>query len=393
MPLDFPTSPTNGQVYDNWIYSTAKGAWQSKPLTPAKTLVSSTAPSSPAVGDQWFNSNDGTLYIYYNDGNTSQWVESRSPITADGYKSPNYVINGAFDIWQRGTSISSSGGSVGADMWREYTDSGSGTQAIDTADYPEGLPAQSYRFTAGANSTNWSLFQIIESANCAPIVGKTVTVSLYLESSVARTIRVNLSSSTTVDAAWTGSWANFATQDFSVGTTWARYSFTATVPSTAKTLQVGISSNGANIANGTIIKVAGVQLEEGVSATRFRRNANSIAEELATCQRYYYRIVATNLYGQMGIGIAEASNQATIMVKNPVTMRVPATAVEHSGTGVWDSVNFYTVNTLTLKSGHSSRENSVVTIVVGANPLPQFRPYFLIGGNNVASYVGFSAEL
>lgn len=393
MPLDFPTSPTNGQQYDNWIYSTAKGAWQSKPLTPAKTLVSATPPASPSVGDQWFNSNDGNLFIYYNDGNTSQWVESRAPITADGYKSPNYLINGAFDVWQRGTSISASGGSVGVDMWREYTDSGSGTQAIDTSDYPEGLPAQSYRFTATAASTNWSLFQLIESANCAPIIGKTVTISLYLESSVARTIRVNLGVSTTVDALWTGAWTNIASQDFSVGTTWARYSFTTTIPATARTIQVGVSSNGANIANGTIIKVAGVQLEEGVSATRFRRNTPSIQAELAACQRYYYRITATNLYGQMGMGIADASNQATIMVKNPVTLRVPATAVEHSGTGVWDSVNFYTVNSAVLKSGHSSRENSVVTITVAANPLFQFRPYFLIGGNNVASYIGFGAEL
>lgn len=30
--LDFPSSPTDGQVFDNWIYSSSKGAWQSKPV-------------------------------------------------------------------------------------------------------------------------------------------------------------------------------------------------------------------------------------------------------------------------------------------------------------------------------------------------------------------------
>jgi hypothetical protein len=36
---------------------------------------SSAAPSSPTEGDEWLNSNDGALYKYINDGNSSQWVE------------------------------------------------------------------------------------------------------------------------------------------------------------------------------------------------------------------------------------------------------------------------------------------------------------------------------
>lgn len=37
--------------------------------------VSATAPSSPVAGDCWYDSVDGTLYVYYNDGDSSQWVE------------------------------------------------------------------------------------------------------------------------------------------------------------------------------------------------------------------------------------------------------------------------------------------------------------------------------
>lgn len=40
----------------------------------ASVTVSATAPSSPSAGDMWWNSTYGILYIYYNDGNTSQWV-------------------------------------------------------------------------------------------------------------------------------------------------------------------------------------------------------------------------------------------------------------------------------------------------------------------------------
>lgn len=45
---------------------------------------SNTAPSSPSVGDLWFNTDDGTLAVYYNDGDTSQWVVTSGVAGADG---------------------------------------------------------------------------------------------------------------------------------------------------------------------------------------------------------------------------------------------------------------------------------------------------------------------
>ena len=38
--------------------------------------VSSGAPSTQTQGDLWYDSDDGRLFIYYNDGNTSQWVDA-----------------------------------------------------------------------------------------------------------------------------------------------------------------------------------------------------------------------------------------------------------------------------------------------------------------------------
>jgi hypothetical protein len=37
--------------------------------------ISDTAPSSPAEGSAWFDSTTGFTYIYYNDGNSTQWVQ------------------------------------------------------------------------------------------------------------------------------------------------------------------------------------------------------------------------------------------------------------------------------------------------------------------------------
>lgn len=45
------------------------------PAGPGSYTVSATPPVSPSVNSVWFNSDDGRTYIYYNDGNTTQWVE------------------------------------------------------------------------------------------------------------------------------------------------------------------------------------------------------------------------------------------------------------------------------------------------------------------------------
>lgn len=84
MALNFPNSPQtndtvsfNGKVYkwdgEKWISLT--------PLTSSTT--SDTAPLTPAVGDLWFNSTNLTLYIYYDDGDSQQWVNAAGGIVVE----------------------------------------------------------------------------------------------------------------------------------------------------------------------------------------------------------------------------------------------------------------------------------------------------------------------
>lgn len=55
----------------------------------ASVTVSDNAPSSPSNGDLWFESDTGITYVYYDDGDTQQWVEVGSAGLAvsgsDGY--------------------------------------------------------------------------------------------------------------------------------------------------------------------------------------------------------------------------------------------------------------------------------------------------------------------
>jgi hypothetical protein len=74
----FPTSPaTNDTLTINgtsYIYDGSK--WK---VVGANGLTSSaTAPSSPNVGDQWFDTTDGILFAYMTDGTDSDWIDISS---------------------------------------------------------------------------------------------------------------------------------------------------------------------------------------------------------------------------------------------------------------------------------------------------------------------------
>jgi microcystin-dependent protein len=75
MALDFPSSPTDGQAYGNYVWSASSGVWKAKPSSPTVIVTSPTAPTDPNPGDVWMSSNDGVSFTYYADGTSSQWIE------------------------------------------------------------------------------------------------------------------------------------------------------------------------------------------------------------------------------------------------------------------------------------------------------------------------------
>jgi hypothetical protein len=75
------TAPTDGQAL---VWSQASTRWQPGTVAggggAAAVTMSDTPPASPAVGQGWWNSADATgggqLYLWFNDGTSSQWVPS-----------------------------------------------------------------------------------------------------------------------------------------------------------------------------------------------------------------------------------------------------------------------------------------------------------------------------
>jgi len=60
---------------DGNIYGRKNGSWVVVPSGGgAGVVISATPPASPTVGELWWDSTGGQLYIYYNDGTSTQWV-------------------------------------------------------------------------------------------------------------------------------------------------------------------------------------------------------------------------------------------------------------------------------------------------------------------------------
>ena len=84
MPYQFKNNPSNADKFTlngvTYIYNSAKGVWKDISVGTSPPVTSSdTAPANPSAGDLWYRTDDSTLYVYYNDGSSSQWVGVSGP--------------------------------------------------------------------------------------------------------------------------------------------------------------------------------------------------------------------------------------------------------------------------------------------------------------------------
>lgn len=351
MPLDFPASPTDGQIYGNWVYSTVKGAWKAKPLTPGQAQISATAPANPNSGDQWYNSNDGVLYIYYNDGNTSQWVESRSAITSDGYYSPNYIINGAFEINQRAFTSTTTPGAFTFDRW--YPAFSGSTVTCSSQTFTPGTisnaqvePTNYVRIVqSGATGAGNYVQYDQKIEDVRTLAGQSVTVSFWARVATGTAVvGVNLTqdfgtggsayvdyySTVTVNSSWTRYSVQFNLLSTTGKTIGSSSNVRLALWTSAGSSYTGLFGNALGLQNNTF-EFWGVQVEQGVVAMPFRRNANSIQGELAACQRYYIRFVdVTGVRTVYGSSVWQASTVNNGIINLPVQMRRTPTVTASS---------------------------------------------------------------
>ena len=373
-------------------------------MTPKSTvttkgdLVAATAASTPArlaVG------NNGETLVA--DSSTSTGLRYQGSTPAG----KNAVINGAFDVWQRGTSFAATVGATtyGADRWLCGSDAGTPWTFSRQSSGLTGVQyATRVQRTAGSTSTTIAnLINAFESANSIPFAGQTVTLSFYARaganySATSSALNYRLVSGTgtdqsaiTIGGSWTGS-TNLINTTATLTTTWQRFTTTVAVGSTATQLGLwfytaGVGTAGAN----DYYEITGVQLELGSVATAFARNGATIQGELAACQRYYFRRTSlawpellSNSAGAFSTTIAMA------YIQPPVPLRTEPTSMDASNVSF---LNYAEVGATLSSFVLSSRSTESVILCYGtASGFTQGQ-----GGTfqSTASggYLGFSAEL
>jgi hypothetical protein len=321
----------------------------------------------------------------------------------------NAIINGAFDIWQRGTSFATpASGSYTADRTIFVNNGAGAAYTISRENNPVGSvigrdePEFFYRYnqtTAGTGGTlNFPYAQRVE--NVRLLAGKTVTLSAYIKTDSPRTSSLRISF--TAGSGGSGVPSALIGPSFTTSTSWERYSFTTTIP----------NFSGAVIGTGNFMSVLveadnnitqtfdiwGVQLEEGSVANDFRRNANSIQGELAACQRYFYRATNTsenaNSLEFVCIGQNYATTASVYMIRLPVEMRSsPTLAVSSTSHFVTSNSTFGNVSLSSLAlttSGTTKRvarlDTSVASGLVAGN-------ITFLTSNNASGTLDLNAEL
>ena len=139
--------------------------------------------------------------------------------------------------------------------------------------------------------------------------------------------------------------------------------------------------------------ITGCKLEVGSVATPFRHE--SMAENLAKCHRYYYRIPAGNTYQRFGTGQNSSTTLCRMTPIFPVEMRVTPT-IDTTGTaanyGVYEAGSVKTCTAIPVLSSSQST-NKIAEVYFTTNSLTAGRGAACLANNNNTVYLGYNAEL
>jgi len=314
----------------------------------------------------------------------------------------NKIVNGNFDVWQRGTNFPAMANyDFCADRWQPMFD-GTGVviaaSALNVVIPFNGFLKSTYalRYNCTANGTGASYRRLITKLEgVGTLQGKTVTFSARLAASTPLSVRIGFNQDFGTGGApsvTVGAYSGYQTVS-STGI----YSWTVTLPSIAgKTL--GTNGNDClwviidmPVGSTYYMDMGEIQLEEGSTATAFEQRP--VAVETMLCQRYFWRTggVVGAFYGSAA---NLSTNTAGVYFPHPVRMRaIPTVTV--SAASDW-YVRNYTNDTsyaaTTIPAAVPTAEGTLVKMAIGTASLTAGGGASLVPAVSSAT-ISFSSEL
>ena len=326
----------------------------------------------------------------------------------------NLLINGGFDVWQRGTTFSSETTSAHyytADRWMVYRSSNSYTSTtresfnVGQSEVP-GNPSHFLRLSnvPDADTTWLEIAQHVEDAT--QFSDKWVTLSFWM--------RANQPQENNEDY-WSfqyffgsggspsSSYQVAMTPKFDIDTTWRYYEFPVyladiqgkTLGTDGKhtsSLKVQLLRDSA-VGADTYYDIANMQLEFGRGATPFEKR--SYGEELALCQRYYHLYLDsdTNSSDQAPTTPAVVYNSTSLIwcpIQHPLPMRIPPSLDKVEGSD--DFRVFYNNTNAAVNAIVLSRNSPLVTAIYFTGASGTQGTACWLRGNHADAKIGFAAE-
>jgi hypothetical protein len=264
----------------------------------------------------------------------------------------NALINGNFDIWQRGTSITSSGNYINSDdryvvdRWNLLSEANNTVNVSqETSIIPDGS-IYSCKSTVQTANKKWGFLQILEAKDSKKLTNKNVSLSFQARttSGQIRHLRAAvLSWSSTADSVtsdvvsvwgaegtnptWASNWTaeNTAT-DLSITNSFATYTIENIAVDTASMANVAVFIwvDDADGASSDVLYLSQVKLEVGTKATGYRYE--NIQDTFGKCSRYF------TLWGEHSFGRWASSSSVEMMQAYQYEMRTTATISLYSTT-------------------------------------------------------------
>lgn len=313
----------------------------------------------------------------------------------------NYVINGAFDFWQRTTdSTDVNTASYKSDRFFLYTNGGSAGNIRQLEDAPAAEPILKYctefdltTTTADGSNRTHRIIQRIESVFGRQMAGKTGSVSFWVKSTDFDTMQVELltadveddfSASTqfyTTDVVFTddGSWQKVVVTGISISSVAGRG------------IELRLFSKNPSGGGATNLRVTGIQFYLGDAEQEFSWAGRDYIEEEEFCQRFYIRFdtadgSTSKVWGAGRAGAGGSNHQ--VYCAFPVRMRaIPTTEV--SGANFTSLDDSGTSAAASLSSSQNSVDSARIFMSSGTHTV----------GNGIVAYVSstdfiaFNSEL
>lgn len=323
-----------------------------------------------------------------------------------GLQFRNKLINGGFDIWQRGTSQTSSG--YGSDdRWLNLNNGSTKTAsqqafALGQTEVP-GNPKYFSRTVVSSVAgigNSVTKHQKMESVNT--LAGQTATLSFWAKADAPKNMAVEFYQEFGSGGSPSSAVSGISVTTIALTTAWKYYTVTVNIPSiSGKTIGTNNNDNlqivfwfdaGSNFnartnslgnQSGTF-DIAQVQLEAGPVATPFEHRPYGL--ELSLAQRYFCNVGLSNMYYS---SIATSTTQVRGMLPALNLRATPVISLPQSVTFRWYSSAGLFDSTGATVTYYDKSDSHVTVVVSGFTGLTSGSPGILAGGASIF----LSAEL